>query len=169
MILLGFVVVAVALRFPETPGGKLLKQILTDVPGQLVAKITFGRIFVLLFVAVLVAGLFALAKSDGLMLMGPAGPEAFAWLATFDVATWAETVALVMLIGAAGRLRGALRAVKRIGHVMAIRTVRAITHLAGRVSRAGDARARRRRKAGARRPPADDGDWAAATPVWAVA
>lgn len=166
LILLSFVVIAVAFRFPETPGGKLVKHLLIDAPARLAARITFGRIIVLLFVALIVAGLFALAKTDGLMMAGQAAPEGLAWLATFDVATWADTVALVMLIGAAGKLRGSWRIATHSIRRLVERAFARVAGLFRGLRAAMNTRSRRRPRSGSR-PPKPDGDiWQVWGAIW---
>jgi hypothetical protein len=169
LILLGFVVIAVALRNLDSPGGIFFKQILIDAPARLIAKMTFGRILALLFLAALVAGLVVLAKTDGLLIMGPAGPEGFAWLATVDVATWADTVALVMLIGAVGRLRGAFRVMSSIAQTLKLQIARVAINVMNRVHSNRSVRARRRRRSINQRPPTEDSQWAAGNPIWITA
>lgn len=169
MIFLLFAAIAVALRFPDTPGGKLIKHLLVDAPARLAAQVTFGRIVVFLFVALIIGALFALAKTDGLMMAGQAAPEGLAWLATFDVATWADTVALVMLIGAAGRLRGSWRVA---ADSMRRLIERAFLTLAGvfRVFRAAaNTRSRRCRRSGSHPPKAEEDGWADLGPTWLAA
>jgi len=169
LILLSFVVIAVALRFPETPGGKLVKHLLIDAPARLAARITFGRIIVLLFVALIVAGLFALAKTDGLMMAGPAAREGLAWLATFDVATWADTVALVMLIGAAGRLRVSWRFVADATRRLCERALVRMAALLRGFRPGAHTRLRRRRRPGSRPPKGDGEGWPVFGPGWLAA
>jgi hypothetical protein len=169
LILLFCALVSTALRFPDTPGGKLVKHLLIDPPARLAAQVTFGRIVVFLFVALIVAALFALARTDGLMMAGQAAPEGLAWLATFDVATWADTVALVMLIGAAARLRGswafAANAVRRLCEGAITQVATGLKGL--RV--AANTRSRRRRRPGSP-PPRTDGDgWPVFGPTWLAA
>jgi hypothetical protein len=159
LIVLLFAAIAVALRFPDTPGGKLVKHLLVDAPARLAAQLTFGRIVVFLFVALIIGALFALAKTDGLMMAGQAAPEGLAWLATFDVATWADTVALVMLIGAVGRLRGswafAANAVRRLCEGAITQVATGLKGL--RV--AANTRSRRRRRPGSPPPETDRDGW----------
>jgi hypothetical protein len=169
LIFLLFAAIAVALRFPDTPGGKLVKHLLVDAPARLAARITFGRIVVLLFVALIVAALFALAKTDGLMMAGQAAPEELAWLATFDVASWADTVALVMLIGAAGKLRGSWRfAASAMRGLIERAIIRVAASFRG-LRAAMNSRSRRHRRSGSHPPKADGEGWPEFGATWAAA
>jgi hypothetical protein len=167
LIILLLATIAVAPRFPDTPGGKLVKHLLADAPARLAAKITFGRIVVVLFVALILAALFALARTDGLMMAGQGAPEGLAWLASFDVATWADTVALVMLIGAAGKLRGSWRLAADSARRLC---ERAFVHLAALFTGLRAAAHTRTRRRSGSHPPRGDGDgWPAFRPTWLAA
>ncbi len=169
LILLSLVVAAIALRFPDTPGGRLVKQILIEAPTRLAARITFGRIVGLLFVGLIVAGLFALAKTDGLMMAGPTAQEGLAWLATFDVATWVDTVALVMLIGAAARLRVTWRFASEVARRIRDRVLVRIAAVSRGLRVAANSRARRTRRPGSRPPKGDGEGRPVFGPIWLAA
>ena len=87
----------------ETDMGKRLRRLLIEAPAQALSRLTLGQIIlakVVLGVILLAALLF---ESEGLRLLGLMLPEGLAWLTAFDVATFVDLFATVVLIAAAAR------------------------------------------------------------------
>lgn len=146
----------------ETDMGKRLRRLLIEAPAQALSRLTLGQIIlakVVLGVILLAALLF---ESEGLRLLGLMLPEGLAWLTAFDVATFVDLFATVVLIAAAARLRG-LRDLARSALAWARGRASRVMDLARRVGRARQSRVRRPKA-----PPAKGDDGAAGwTPAWA--
>jgi len=105
-----FAALVIAVLAPESQAGKLLRDLLIDLPTRQLAKLTPARIVFGLLVIAAIAGLVAFAKSDGLMLAAQGVPELIGWFAAFDVATYMDVIGLLLLIAATSRMRAAFQA-----------------------------------------------------------
>jgi hypothetical protein len=157
---------AIALLFPETRAGKLLRDLLIDLPARQLARLTPVRIMFGVLVIAAIAGLIAFAKTDGLIVVAQGVPETVTWFAAFDVATYVDVIGLLLLIGATIRMRAAFRA----SCAVATRSWQWLMHCAKRLhfNRHG-AMERRRRTRKTTRPPSDEDDrgWCAPAYSWA--
>jgi len=157
---------AIALLLSYTQTGKVLRDMLIDLPVQQLAKLTPARIVLAGFVIVAIAGLIAFAKSDGLMLVAQGVPEAIGVFATFDVATYVDVIGMLLLLAAAVRVRAALQA----SCAVAARSWRWLMHCAKRLSSVRHRATERRRRPRKTSPPPSDGDdrgWWAPAYAWA--
>lgn len=130
LIVLVCAAVLVALLFPETPVGRLLRRLLIERLADRLAGLTLVRLLkgllVLFPVVALVAAVHAL--EHGTVLIA-AAPDALAWVAAVDVAAYFDVVAAVFLIAATVRLRVVAQALR----LMAARARRWAVRCAGAV------------------------------------
>ncbi len=93
---------AVAAIFSDTAIGRVLRESLSRFR---LPRPTLGWVVISLLLIASAATLFAFLKADGLALAARVAPEAIAWFAGFDVATYLDVVAIAALAGLALRLR----------------------------------------------------------------
>jgi hypothetical protein len=166
LIWLLFTALVIAVLSPDSPAGKMLRNLLIDLPTRLLAKLTPVRILFGVLVIAAIAGLLALAKSNGLMLVAQGVPELIGWFAAFDVATYVDVIGLVLLIAATVKLRAAFRA----SCAVAARSWRGLMRGANRLHFIGHRAKARRRRPRKTSPPPSDGDdrgWWAPAYAWA--
>jgi E3 ubiquitin-protein ligase DOA10 len=157
---------AIALLLSYTQTGKVLRDMLIDLPARQLAKLTPARIALAVFVIAAIAGLIAFAKSDGLMLVAQGVPEAIGVFATFDVATYVDVIGMLLLLAAAVRVRAALQA----SCAVAARSWRWLLRCTKRLSSVRHramARRRRPRKTAPRPSDGDDRGWCTPAYSWA--
>ena len=113
-MLIGLVCAAVVmgLLFPETAFGALLRRWLVVLPAEKLSRLTLGRLVFGLLVLVFIAGVIALAKTDGLIVIAQGIPEVASWFAVFDIATYVDVIALTLLLGASVRFRAVSEAMR---------------------------------------------------------
>jgi hypothetical protein len=166
LTVLFFMALAIALLLPDTLVGKVLRDLLIDLPARQLAKLTPARILFGVIVIAAVGGFIALGKSDGLMLVARSLPEAMGWFGALDVATYVDFIGLIVLTAAAVRVREAFGA----SCAAAARVWRWSMQRAKRLNFIGHrATARRRRPRKTTRPPSDGDDrgWCAPAYAWA--
>ena len=150
LIILFCAAVATMVLWPQTPAATFLRRWLVEAPARRL------RPGVLVFGAVLLIGVaaaLAFGGSDGFMVAAQA-PEAIAWFATFDVATWIDVIVVAWLLSASVRIGAALQS---LGHAV-VRTAGAVLASAKARGRAPRQTRRVRRRAP---PPPDEGrGWA---------
>ena len=158
LITLLCVAMAVALAVPGTTVGAFLRGLLVELPVRMLSKLTPARITFGVFVILMIAGLIALAKDEGLMITVMSFPEGLAWFAAFDVTAFVDLIGGVLLVAGAVRFRAVYRALcaaaARAGH-LAARFVARVRHRLG----AGARDRARRGQAKASPPATDDEDW----------
>jgi hypothetical protein len=145
LLLLAFV--ALALKAPDTPAGRIIRRWLIERP----AKLRASHLVLFALLALASVGLILWLRGEATFLLGSGLPEALGWFAAFDVATYAEVIAAAWLAATVMRLK-ALKA--------------AVHWIVRRIRPAAPRRRPRRRSARPRRPaplPADD------EPIWAIA
>jgi len=150
LITLFFAAVAVMMLWPRTTAGAFLRRWLVEAPARRLRPgvLIFGAVLLIVVAAAVTFG-----GSDGFMVAAQA-PEAVAWFATFDVATWIDVIVVAWVLSASGRIGAALQALGP-----------AVAHAAGAVVAAMRARGRGPRQARRVRrrapPPPDEGrGWA---------
>jgi hypothetical protein len=107
-IMLLCAVLGVAMLFPETPLGRVVRRVLIDP----LTRMSPASMMAGFAVVVVVAGLIAYARAEGLMVVGGGLPDALAWFTMFDIATYIDVIALVALVAASVRLRAAYAALR---------------------------------------------------------
>jgi hypothetical protein len=157
---------AVALLSPDTAAGKLLQDLLIELPSRQLAKLTPARIVVGALVMAAIAAFIAFGKTDGLMLVARSVPEAINLFAAFDVATYVDVIGILLLTVAALKMRAAFRA----SCAVAARSWRWLLRGAKRLHFSRHRAMRRRRQTRKAVPqPSDDDDrgWCAPVYAWA--
>ncbi len=145
-MLLAFVFVLAPVAFmSETTLGRALRESLARAQHP---RPTRGQLAVAVFVIVFTATLVATLKTDGFALAARTAPEAMAWFAGFDMATYLDVVAIAALAALALRLRVVWAFVQSAGSRWAV-TLRAIRNRR-------TTRTHRRRRLSKRK--SDDGD-----------
>jgi hypothetical protein len=149
---------AIALLFPETTAGKLLRRLLIELPARKLDQLTPARIAFGLLIAAAIALAIVVAKIEGLILSAQAIPEGLVWFAAFDVATYIDVIGLVLLVAATVRFRTAYQAIRSA----AARARQWAAHCVGAIRErlqygARDRSHRTRRKGSP--PPKDEGHW----------
>ena len=151
----------VAVLFPETPVGKLLRRLLIELPARKLDRITPTHLAAAFVTVVVIAGVIAYAKTEGMFVVAQGLPEGFVWFTMFDVATYIDMIALVALVAATVRFRAAydaLRSSAGRARQWALRSIEAF-----RARQTHGARARSLRRRPKKSPPAkeDGGYWPA--------
>ena len=77
----------VAVLFRETPVGKLLRRLLIELPARKLDRITPTHLAAAFVTVVVIAGVIAYAKTEGMFVVAQGLPEGFVWFTMFDVAT----------------------------------------------------------------------------------
>jgi hypothetical protein len=149
---------AIAGLAPETPIGRVLKELLIDAPARKLARIRRSHVLIAVSIVAMAAVLILIGGREGMYLVGGYVPEGIAWVAAFDIATYLDVFAVIWLAAATVRLR----AVWTFAKTALRRAARGPAWLVSRIA----ARGRRVRKARPSSRPGndDDGGWA-----WAFA
>lgn len=140
LALLLYGAVFVAVFYPDSPTGKAVSRILTDLHARLIRQVTVARVMLVVLVLCAVLLLIQWGGVDAIAMMASAAPEAIAWFVTFDIATYLDVLLLAWTLSALVRARA----------VMA--TLRAGWRGMHRQSLRRRARARRGRRQLTRRP-----------------
>jgi hypothetical protein len=148
---------ALALLFPETTAGKLVRRLMIDLPARKLAQLTPARAAFGLLVVVAIATTITIAKIDGLILSAQAIPEGLVWFAAFDVATYIDVIGLILLVAATVRFRAAYQAVCSAASRARQWAARCVGAVRERLQYGARDRSHRNRRKGS--PPKDDGDW----------
>ena len=102
-MLLAFVFVLAAIAvMSDASLGRALRESLSRAR---LPRLTRGRLAIVILSIVFTTALLAFLKTDGLALAARAAPDAIAWFAAFDVATYLDVVAIAALAALALRLR----------------------------------------------------------------
>ena len=134
--------IGVMLLFPQSPKARALQRLLVERPAGALNRLR--RTHWLLGLAIVLVAVAAAAMGRELFLVFAQGtPELIAWIAAFDIATYADAFAAALLVATAVRLKPVLAAVRGgLQHLVRPRAARAL-----------------RRPARRRKPPADpDGE-----------
>jgi hypothetical protein len=86
----------------DTPLGQALRRSAGSVR---LPRITPGRVLIFASLLAVVAGAALLWKGEGLALSAPLLPEGLAWMAVFDIAAYAEVIAVMAIVAATLRFR----------------------------------------------------------------
>jgi hypothetical protein len=103
-----FAVLALALWFPETRSGGVLRRLLIDAPARRLDRLKRGHVVLALTVFAVLAAAWAIGRQDGLIVAGQMSAEGLSYAMVFDLATWLDVTAIALAIGAAVRLREAI-------------------------------------------------------------
>ena len=141
---------AIAGLCPETPIGRLLKDLLIDAPARKLAGVRRSHVVIALAIVALAAVLILGGGHEGMFLAAGYVPEGIAWVAAFDIATYLDVFALVWLAAATVRLRAVWRFTKAALRQAAQAGRRLGMRIAGRE--------RTQRKARTSSPPPNDDD-----------
>jgi hypothetical protein len=144
---------AIAGLCPETPIGRVLKELLIDAPARKLAKIRRSHVLIAVAIVAMTAVLILIGGREGMFLVSGYVPEGIAWVAAFDIATYLDVFAVIWLAAATVRLR----AIWTFAKTVLRHAVRGPAGLVGRIA----SRGRRVRKARPSSLPAndDDGGW----------
>jgi hypothetical protein len=102
MLLAFAFVLAVIAGMSDTSIGRALRELLSR---SWLPRLTRGRLAIAMLLIVFTTALLAFLKTDGLALAARAAPDAIAWFAAFDVATYLDVVAISALAALVLRLR----------------------------------------------------------------
>jgi len=105
LTILGFAVWLVVWRAPNTLLGRVLRRALVEHPAERLSRVRRGQVLILLLLAAVSIATVALLKSEGAFLVAGGLPEGLTWVATFDVASYFDILALGWLFAASVRLR----------------------------------------------------------------
>jgi len=98
------------LLFPETTIGRGLRRLLVDKPAAALNRGRRGHLALVALIGVMLAIAFAMGR-EGFIVAGQV-PEAVAWFAAFDIATYVDVVALALIVATAVRLKSAIAFVR---------------------------------------------------------
>ncbi len=154
-------VVGLAVLCPDTPLGKRMRSVLIEP----LARMSPARMAAGFAVVVVITGVIAYARMEGLMVVGLGVPESLAWFTMFDMATYIDVIGLMALLAASVRLR----AVSEVLRSSAVRARHWLRRRVGAFRQGQGARPRPRRSRPKAPRPAkgDDGGWAAPIPALA--
>ena len=134
-------VLAVAVLLPDTPLGKMIRELLIDGPARKLKTFRRPHWVAVAAAIAMMAAFVVYAKTEGMMIFAGGLPEAICWFAFFDIATYIDVIALLALLAATVRFRAAYLALQSAA-LAAWRWV--LTRLRG-LGSPRHARARRRR------------------------
>ena len=86
---------AIAGLCPETPIGRVLKDLLIDAPARKLARIRRSHVLIAVAIVAMAAVLILIGGREGMFLVGGYVPEGIAWVAAFDIATYLDVFAVI--------------------------------------------------------------------------
>jgi hypothetical protein len=104
-----FAVLVLALWFPETRIGGVLRRLLIDNPARWLAKLKRGQVLLALVIFAALAAAYAIGRQDGLIVAGQMTAEGLTYAMAFDLATWLDVTAIALAIAVTLRFRDAIR------------------------------------------------------------
>ena len=108
LALLLYGAVFVAVFYPDSPTGKAVSRILTDLHARLIRQVTVARVMLVVLVLCAVLLLIQWGGVDAIAMMASAAPEAIAWFVTFDIATYLDVLLLAWALSALVRARAVI-------------------------------------------------------------
>lgn len=137
--------------------GRILRRWLVERPAVWLSRMRLAHVALAFLALAVLATAFVVFDAEGLKLAGATVAEAGTWFIAFDVATYIEVYAVLLLLGATRQARMAAEAVRAMAHQVvgrATQTCRGwVRQAAGRVRRA--------RRAGRRDQDPDGAGWTA--------
>jgi len=94
------------LLFPQTTTGRALRRLLVEAPAAALNRLRRGHLALVALVGVMLAIALAMGR-EGFIVAGQV-PEAIAWFAAFDIATYVDVIALGLIVATAVRLKSAV-------------------------------------------------------------
>ncbi len=89
----------------ETPVGRTLRTWMVERPAARLSRIMRGHVVMIILASAVIGAAWWLG-GDMVRFLGMAAPDAAAWVITFDVATYADLLATVVLASSTTRMRG---------------------------------------------------------------
>jgi hypothetical protein len=106
---------AVAVLAPGTTIGRLLRELLIDLPARKLNQVKALHLAAGVAALGVAVAVVVYARVEGAMVLAQGVPEGLVWFATFDVATYVDAIALLALLAATVRLRAAFGALRASG------------------------------------------------------
>ena len=104
LLLMAVTVLAILILYPETEIARALKRLLIEAPSRGLARVTRGRVALLVILGLIGAGLFLLFEADGLRLFAFMLPDVAGWLVAFDVSLFMDAAIVALAAANATRL-----------------------------------------------------------------
>ena len=115
--------IGVMLLFPQSPTARALQRLLVERPAGALNRLR--RTHWLLGLAIVLVAVAAAAMGRELFLVFAQGtPELIAWIAAFDIATYADAFAAALLVATAVRLKPVLAATVALGVPVSIDSIK---------------------------------------------
>ncbi len=106
MTILLLMVTFTLLFAPDTPTGRFLHRHLVIAVARRLDRITAGHVLLMLGLCAGAALVIGVMRGDGLALLGMMAPEVSSWLITFEVSSYLDIAAAVVLAATTVRIRG---------------------------------------------------------------
>jgi urease accessory protein UreF len=109
LIAMVFAVLVLALWFPETRIGGVLRRLLIDHPARWLDRLKRGQVLLALVIFAALAAAWAIGLEDGVRVAGQMTAEGLTYAMAFDLATWLDVTAIALAIAVTLRFREAIR------------------------------------------------------------